>query len=157
MAGLAKLSAPLKQTYRIAALGLAVGMSLEEASAHCHITEERLRAYLRDQRFQDFLLTFNEEIESKLIERVARRRTRALGKLQIASEDAARTIIELASGADRDSVRLAASKGILKQVGIDLDHIGYNDELENPEEEVKRKDPNFLTLQDETIKELSSG
>jgi hypothetical protein len=130
---------------------------MEAASAHCHITEDRLRAYLRDERFQDFLMTFNLDIEGKLIERVARRRTRALGKLQIASEAAAQTIIDLSTSADRDSVRLAASKGILKQVGIDLDHIGYNDELENPEEEIKRKDPGFLNLEAETRKELSSG
>lgn len=157
MGDLAKLTAPLKQTYRLSALCLALGMTLEGASAHAHITEDRLKSYLRDPRFQEFLDEFNQDIEGKLIERVARRRTRALGLLQVDAEEAARTIIDLRKSADKDSVRLSAAKGILKQVGIDLDHVGYNEELENPEEEIKRKDPSFLSLEAETLKELSSG
>jgi hypothetical protein len=152
-----KLSNPLKQVYQVAALGLAIGMQFEEAAAHAHITQDRLRSYLRDPRFQEFLQGFNTDIEGKVIERAARRRTRALGRLQLASESAALTVINLMANADKDSVKFTAAKGILKQVGIDLDHIGYNDELENPEELIKRKDPNFLDLQEETMKELASG
>ena len=152
-----RLSNPLKQVYKVAALGLAIGMQLEEAAAHAHITQDRLKLYLRDPRFQVYLQEFNTDIEGKVIERAARRRTRALGRLQLASEAAALRVIDLMDNGDKDSVRLAAAKGVLKQVGIDLDHIGYNDELENPEELIKRRDPAFLELQEETMKELASG
>ena len=152
-----KLTSQLKQTYQIASLALAIGMHSEAAAAHAHITEDRLKSYLRDPRFQDFLQAFNHEIEGRVIERAARRRTRALGKLQMASERAAERVISLMDNGDRDSVKLAAAKGVLRQVGIDMDHIGYNDEIENPEEAIKRKDPNFLELEAETRKELASG
>ena len=152
-----KLTAPLRQKYRVIALGLALGMSLEEAAAHGHAEVMTVSGYLRDPRFQEFLTEFNSEIESKVIERVVRRRTRALAKLQFHAEEAADTVINLMNYADRDSVRLTAAKGILKQTGIDLDHIGINEEMEDPRKEMERKDPTFFNLEAETLKELGPG
>ena len=152
-----RLTAPLRQKFRVVALGLALGMSVEEAAAHGHIEPSTVNGYMRDGRFQEFLTEFNSEIESKVIERVVRRRTRALAKLQFHAEAAADTVVQLMSFADRDSVRLTAAKGILKQTGIDLDHIGINEEMEDPRKEMERKDPEFFTFEAETIKELESG
>jgi UTP:GlnB (protein PII) uridylyltransferase len=132
-------------------------MSLEEAAAHGHAEVATVSGYLRDSRFQEFLTEFNSEIESKVIERVVRRRTRALAKLQVHAEDAVDVVIGLMNFADRDSVRLTAAKGVLKQTGIDLDHIGINEEMEDPRKEMDRKDPSFFEFEAETIKELESG
>lgn len=153
-----KLTARLRQIYRVAALGLALGMTVEEAAAHARIDEGQMGRYLRDERFQEFLTEFNSEIEKNVIERVTRRKTRALGKLQIASEEAADKVISIMKLSDRDSTSLKAAEGILRQVGIDMAKpIHKGGELENPEEEINRKDPNFLGLEAETMKELTDG
>ena len=152
-----KLTARLRQRYRMIALCIAMGMTEEAAAAHCQLPTDRVQAYLRDNRFQEFLNHFNHEIEGKVIERITRRRVRAVAKFQVVVEEAADKVISLMRGADRDSVSLAASKGILLQANIDLSSSPDEDRLNDPEAELQRKDPTFFELQSETMKELGDG
>ena len=152
-----KLTAQLHQTYRVAALGIAMGMSVAEAAAHANVEPDRLAAYQRDPRFQEILREFNTQIEKNVIERVVRRQVRALATMQSKSVDAAEKVISLMEHADRDSVSLQAAKGILRTVGLDLDRVHLGDELDDPEEELQQKDPAFFERQDQTLKELESG
>ena len=153
-----KLTAPLKQVYRVIALCLAMGMSEEEAAAHSHVSVDRLKAYMRDPRFDEMLQTFNREIEKNVVERVVRRRVRTVAKLQLSLEDAADRVVQLMHAADHDSVSLQAAKGILRQGGIDLDKTALEeDDLGDPEAEMRKSDPSFFDRQSETMKELGDG
>jgi hypothetical protein len=151
-----KLTNPLRQVYRLAALSLAMGMSVEEAAAHSNLEPDRLAGYMRDPRFQNYLEQFNKEIEGKVIERVTRRQVKAIAKLQCATVEAAEKVIFLMQNATNESVQLQASKGILRQAGIDLDSLHLGDQLPDPEKEVARTDPSFFKRHEETIAELEA-
>jgi hypothetical protein len=152
-----KLIARLRQQYRVVALCLAMGMSIEEAAAHCNVSCEDVARWMRDGRFQDILKEFNGDIESRVIERVVRRRVRATARLQAAIDDAAVRVLDLMHNAKSETVVLNAAKGILRQGGIDLDRLYLGDQIDDPVAVIEKEDPAFFKRHEEAIKEIESG
>ena len=151
-----KLIARLRQTYRVAAIGLALGMSMAEAAAHAHISETDLNRYMRDGRFQAMLDEFNKEIEGRMVERVTRKRVRVIAKAQIHAEEALDVALGIMRTSMQDNVRWNIAKALIKQVGVDLDNVMQGDELKKPEVLLEQQDPSFLKRLNETEAELAA-
>lgn len=149
-----KLIARLRQTYRVAALCLALGMSMTEAAAHAHISEVDLNRYIRDNRFQTMLDEFNREIEGRMVERVTRKRVRVIAKAQIHAEEALDVALDIMRTSMQDNVRWNIAKALIKQVGVDMDSVMNGDEISKPEVLLEHQDPSFLRRLNETEDEL---
>jgi hypothetical protein len=152
-----KLIARLRQQYRVAALCMAMGMQMEEAASHCNCAVEDLARWIRDDRFQDILREFNEDIETQVIERVVRKRVRATARLQCAVDDAAIRVLDLMHNAKSETVVLNAAKGVLRQGGIDLDRLYLGDQVDDPVAVIEKEDPQFFNRHEEAMKELEGG
>jgi hypothetical protein len=149
-----KLTNKLQQLYRVAALGVAMGMTEAEAASHAHVTETQLMSYMRDPRFQAMLEEFNSNIEKKIIERVIRRRFRIQAKAQYVAEEALTHAVEIMRTSSNDSVRWSVIRGILRQAGVDMDSTMLGDDID-PEEKIRSEDPAFFKRHDEVMEELN--